>query len=50
MERSVKKRQTGNTLLTIGALLFVFGWILVLLCRRIYAPDIISGRLYSEPT
>ena len=30
MERPVRKRQTGNTLLIIGALLFVFAWILVL--------------------
>ena len=30
MERPVRKRQTGNTLLTIGVLLFVFAWIMVL--------------------
>ncbi len=30
MEAPVKHRQTGNSLFTVGALLFIFGWILVL--------------------
>ena len=30
MAAPARKRQTGNTLFTIGALLFVFAWILVL--------------------
>jgi len=39
MEAPARKRQTGNTLFTIGALLFVFAWILVLLVPS----DIRSG-------
>ncbi len=30
MEVVVKHRQTGNSLVTVGALLFVFAWILIL--------------------
>ena len=30
MPRRARKRQTGDTLFTVGALLFVFAWILIL--------------------
>ena len=30
MSAPARKRQTGNTLFTIGAMLFVFSWILIL--------------------
>ena len=39
MEAPVKRRQKGNTLLIVGALLFVFAWILILLVPS----DIRSG-------
>ena len=42
MERPVRKRQTGNTLLVIGVLLFVFAWILVLFVPS----DIRSGHWF----
>ena len=42
MEQPVKQRQTGDTLVTVGALLLAFAWILV-----VFVPsDIRSGHLF----
>ena len=42
MEAPVKKRQTGETLMTVGVLMLVFAWILV-----VFVPsDIRSGHFF----